>query len=197
MSDDEPPPLEDMEEYLNQRETFRQRQAQKVEEPRQASNATGAAPEPVKVQPKPKPKKKDDGFGSGFKKGFLGGGSSSKSKPASSSSKKEEPREEIPVFKPKMKDDDSVMNDLKNIKLDKENPPTWMQPNEDLMKDVVGDNMLLSAMNNPRVMKAIDEISKDPNAANKYKDDKEVMECLTKMMGLFGKQFEKQENASQ
>ena len=40
---------------------------------------------------------------------------------------------------------------------------------------------------------AIDEIAKDPQAWLKYKDDPEVTSYMSKMMGLFGQQFDEHE----
>jgi hypothetical protein len=47
---------------------------------------------------------------------------------------------------------------------------------------------LSSAVDNPRINRAIEEVSKDPQAWLKYKDDPEVSSYFMKMMGVFGKQ---------
>mmetsp|Transcript_50592 Transcript_50592/g.158067 ORF Transcript_50592/g.158067 Transcript_50592/m.158067 type:complete len:233 (-) Transcript_50592:727-1425(-) len=52
---------------------------------------------------------------------------------------------------------------------------------------------LASAVNNQKLITAIDEISKDPKAWMKYQNDEEVKKYFSKMMGLFGKRYERYE----
>ena len=52
----------------------------------------------------------------------------------------------------------------------------------------------MAAATNPKFQEAIDAIAKDPSAFMRYKDDKEVMKYLSKMMGVFGQQFEESQS---
>lgn len=88
---------------------------------------------------------------------------------------------------------EGVLDGMKSLNIDQEKVPEWMKPNEDLLKKVNEDKELASGVNNAKINKAIDEVSKDPQAWLKYQDDPEIKSYFGKMMGLFGKQFEEHE----
>jgi len=88
---------------------------------------------------------------------------------------------------------EGVLDGMKSLNIDQQKVPEWMKPNEDLLKKVNEDKELASGVNNAKINKAIEEVSKDPQAWLKYQDDPEIKSYFGKMMGLFGKQFEEHE----
>eukprot|EP00960_Hanusia_phi_P077449 768695-Hanusia_phi.AAC.4 len=125
-----------------------------------------------------------ESFG-GLKGGFLG---------SEKSSEQPKQREDdgIEVIKPQPRKD-GVLDGLKSIQMQNKDVPEWMQANEDLLHEVESDAELASAVNNQKLITAIDEIAKDPSAWSKYQHDEEVKKYFAKMMGLFGKRYEKYE----
>mmetsp|Transcript_18707 Transcript_18707/g.44931 ORF Transcript_18707/g.44931 Transcript_18707/m.44931 type:complete len:406 (-) Transcript_18707:387-1604(-) len=71
--------------------------------------------------------------------------------------------------------------------------PEWMKPSRELLDKVDADQELKAAADNHKLLKAVDEVSKDPSAWTKYQDDPEVVNYFKKMMGLFGEQFQEHE----
>ncbi len=53
---------------------------------------------------------------------------------------------------------EGVLDGMKSLKIDQNNVPDWMKPNEDLLKKVNADKELASAVNNAKLTKAIDEV---------------------------------------
>jgi hypothetical protein len=92
-------------------------------------------------------------------------------------------------------DDGGVSHHLKNLGIQSGQAPEWMQPTESLLGKVVADEALMKAATNPRFNKVLDEVAKDPKAFEKYKDDKEIVALFSKMVGVFGKQYEESEQS--
>ena len=91
--------------------------------------------------------------------------------------------------------DGGVAQHLKNLGIQSSQAPEWMQPSESLLGKVASDETLMKAAADPRFNKVLDEVAKDPKAFEKYKDDKEIVALFSKMMGVFGKQFEESEQS--
>jgi hypothetical protein len=87
-------------------------------------------------------------------------------------------------------DDGGAAHHLKNLGIQSGQAPEWMQPSESLLGKVSADETLMKAASNPRFNRVLDEVAKDPKAFEKYKDDKEIVALFSKMMGVFGKQYE-------
>mmetsp|Transcript_50586 Transcript_50586/g.158042 ORF Transcript_50586/g.158042 Transcript_50586/m.158042 type:complete len:373 (-) Transcript_50586:728-1846(-) len=98
----------------------------------------------------------------------------------------------IEVIKPHPRKE-GVLDGLKSLKVENQDVPEWMKANDDLLREVESDTELASAVNNQKLITAIDEISKDPKAWMKYQNDEEVKKYFSKMMGLFGKRYERYE----
>ena len=94
-------------------------------------------------------------------------------------------------------DDAGAAHHLKNLGIQSGQAPEWMQPSESLLSKVAADEALMKAAANPRFNKVLDEVAKDPKAFEKYKDDKEIVTLFSKMVGVFGKQFDETEQAKQ
>ena len=92
-------------------------------------------------------------------------------------------------------DDGGAAHHLKNLGVQSGQAPEWMQPSESLLGKVAADEALMKAATNPRFNKVLDEVAKDPKAFEKYKDDKEIVALFSKMVGVFGKQYEESEQS--
>jgi hypothetical protein len=92
-------------------------------------------------------------------------------------------------------DSDGAAHHLKNLGIQSGHAPEWMQPSESLLGKVAADEALMKAASNPRFNKVLDEVAKDPKAFEKYKDDKEIVTLFSKMIGVFGKQYEESEQS--
>jgi hypothetical protein len=92
-------------------------------------------------------------------------------------------------------DDGGAAQHLKNLGIQSNQAPEWMQPSESLLSKVSSDDSLMKAASDPRFNKILDEVAKDPKAFEKYKDDKEIVALFSKMIGVFGKQFEESEQS--
>jgi hypothetical protein len=91
---------------------------------------------------------------------------------------------------------EGVLDDLQNLKIEQNDVPEWMRPSEGLLNKVASDKDLASGAENPKLLKAVDEIAKNPMAWQKYKDDPEVAKYFSKMLGVFGDQFREHEETS-
>jgi hypothetical protein len=92
-------------------------------------------------------------------------------------------------------DDGGAAHHLKNLGIQSGQAPEWMQPSESLLGKVASDEALMKAASDPRFNRVLDEVAKDPKAFEKYKDDKEIVALFSKMMGVFGKQYEEAEQS--
>jgi hypothetical protein len=92
-------------------------------------------------------------------------------------------------------EDGGAAHHLKNLGIQSGQVPEWMQPTESLLGKVAADEALMKAASNPRFNKVLDEVAKDPKAFEKYKDDKEIVALFSKMVGVFGKQYEESEQS--
>jgi hypothetical protein len=165
--------------------------AKEKEKEKEKEKAKGKSAKPA-VQDK----SSSGGF-AGFKPGFLSQPAKKKNGKSGNVVKKADVKTEDPIIElvtPKARaasDAPSVTDHLKNLGLNE--VPSWMKPSDELLNDVQKDETLMKGVNDARIAKAIDEISKDPQAFYKYQNDKEVVEYFTKMCGLFGANFDRHE----
>ena len=61
-----------------------------------------------------------------------------------------------------------------------------LKPTDDMISKVMGDPSLLEGFDDPEVMKAVEEISKDPSAMMKYQNNPKVIKFYQKMAGFVG-----------
>jgi hypothetical protein len=149
MSDDEPPPLEDMKDYLISKGLEIPVQSRPVPPPAKVSEASQPAP-----------------FAPGMKKGFF-----NQSKP----SKKPVKKEELVTIKPtKAKENPLVLKEVQEVmQYTNQHTEEWLTP--ELIQRLAQHPFLAAGMTNPRLMSAVTELQKDPSlAATKYKYDQEV-----------------------
>lgn len=166
MSDDEPPPLEDMTEFLT---------AKGVEIPVKFKPLP--VPEPVKIE-----EQKKESFAPGIKKGFF-------NQPA----KKPKPvkkTEEIVTVRPKQKQENPlVLKEVQDaMKYTSQNTDEWL--NSTLMQRIAEHPFLAAGMKNPRLMEAVNELQKNPSlATTKYKHDQEVQNFFTEFSKIMADHF--------
>ena len=61
---------------------------------------------------------------------------------------------------------------------------TAMKPTPDMMGKVLGDPNLLSGFDDPEVMRAVEEISKDPSAMARHQNNPKVAKFYRAMAGM-------------
>ena len=66
----------------------------------------------------------------------------------------------------------------------KEKLTTAMKPTPDMMGKVLGDPNLLSGFDDPEVMRAVEEISKDPSAMARHQNNPKVAKFYRAMAGM-------------
>ena len=160
-------------------------------------------------------KKADKSFGKGLKKGFFNAVPKKKKKAkkraakdrtkateavdfeiTTESAKKldEKAKEEIPFLRAKKGNANDPANPLSNLRIPEvqaamkntlNNKKEWMTP--DLLRRFASNPKLALGLQNPRFVKAMEELQKDPEAAMaKYKDDAALQDFLQEFMGLMG-----------
>jgi hypothetical protein len=177
MSDDEPPPLEDMSEYLQSRGF------QQVPESRPLP-AAPSNPVPSTSNPVPSTSSKSS-FAPSLKKGFFN--QSSKSKAPSTVQKKSEI---IEIKKPsKPAENPLVLKDVQQaMNYTTQNTSEWMTP--ELLQRLAEHPFLAQGLSNMRIMSAVTELQKDPSlASTKYKHDQEVQVFFTEFSKIMADHF--------
>ena len=160
-------------------------------------------------------KKADKSFGKGLKKGFFNTAPKKKRKAkkraakdrtkateavdfeiTTESAKKldEKAKEEMPFLRAKKGNANDPANPLNNLRIPEvqaamkntlNNKKEWMTP--DLLRRFASNPKLALGLQNPRFVKAMEELQKDPEAAMaKYKDDAALQDFLQEFMGLMG-----------
>ena len=168
MSDDEPPPLEDMTEYLS---------AKGIEIPVKSR--------PMPEAPKPQALIKPSGPPppiAGMKKGFFNQAPRKKAEKAKA-------EEIITVKAPVKKESPLVLKEVQEVmKYTNENTSEWLNPV--LMQRFAEHPFLAAGMSNPRLMNAVNELQKDPSlATTKYKYDQEVQTFFTEFSKIMADHF--------
>jgi hypothetical protein len=170
MSDDEPPPLEDMSSYLAAKGIEIPIKSKPLEEAKKL-------PEPVQKAPE------KSTFAPGIKKGFFNQG-------PKQPRKKPEPKEEIITIKPQQKKENPlVLKDVQQaMQYTNENTNEWLTP--ELLQRLVEHPFLAKGLSDQRLMKAVDELQKDPSlATTKYKHDQEVQVFFTEFSKIMADHF--------
>jgi hypothetical protein len=171
-SDEEPPPLDDMTPALEKRNAELKLKKQRKEELKVLA-------EERKVAEKGTDKK----FATGLKKGFF----DSKPKP-----KRKVPAEaKIPLIKPKNPGTTGleIPEVQAAMQYTLEQTDEWLTP--DLMTKMGDHPALLAGFQNPRFIQAIEEMRKDPAAAQrKYAGDMEIMLFITEFSKIMAGHFE-------
>ena len=106
----------------------------------------------------------------------------------------EKAKEEIPFLRAKKGNANDPANPLSNLRIPEvqaamkntlNNQKEWMTP--DLLRRFASNPKLALGLQNPRFVKAMEELQKDPEAAMaKYKDDAALQDFLQEFMGLMG-----------
>ena len=161
MSDEEPPPLEDMTEYLK---------SKGYEIPHSTPHSTPqSTPQSTSQNP---PKKQTPAF----KKGFL------------NQPRKPKPKE-IPTIKPKPQKDPLVFEEVKQaMQYTTSNTQEWLTP--ELLQKLASHPLLAKGLTDPRFMQAVEELKTNPSLANsKYKDDHEVKAFFSEFSKVMAEHF--------
>ena len=175
MSDDEPPPLEDMSEYLAARGVTVKTESKPVP----------AAP---MVQPISEESKKPEKFAPGIKKGFFNQPPKSSTKSIKTPAKSEP--EVIEIKKPSNPPQSPLV--LKEVQqamnYTTQNTTEWLTPV--LLQRLAEHPFLAQGLSNPRIMAAVTELQKDPSlASTKYKSDQEVQVFFTEFSKIMADHF--------
>ncbi len=103
-------------------------------------------------------------------------------------------QEEMPFLRAKKANSNDSSNPLNNLRIPEvqaamkntlNNKKEWMTP--DLLRRFATNPKLALGLQNPRFVKAMEELQKDPEAAMaKYKDDAALQDFLQEFMGLMG-----------
>lgn len=169
MSDDEPPPLEDMTEYLAARGIKPEEKSKPIEVVKE-----------VKVE-----EKKVEKFASGIKKGFF----NQAPKQAKKVVKKVEP--EIVEIKKTNKPQENplVLKEVQQaMNYTTQNTQEWLTP--ELLQRIAEHPFLAKGMSDPRLMAAVNELQKDASlATTKYKHDQEVQVFFTEFSKIMADHF--------
>ena len=173
-SDEEPPPLEDMSQYLPTR-------------PQPAATAP-VVQRNIPVPTATPPTKPDSSFGQGLKKGFF------TSKPApkpsiSAPSPKPPPSEIIDVRPSQSKTSGLVLSEVQQaMQYTEERQQEWLTP--ELLQQFAQNPVLARGFTNPRCMAAVEEMRTNPKlAGEKYGNDPEMMEFMRAFAGLMADHF--------
>ena len=170
MSDEEPPPLEDMTDFLK---------TKGIEIPVKSRplQSTQRAPEPEKPAPL-------ETFAPGIKKGFFS---------QQPKKKKQIPSPpEIPVIKPQVKKENPlVLKEVQEVmQYTNQHTEEWLTPT--LLQRLAEHPFLAKGMSNPRLMEAVNELQKNPSlATTKYKYDQEVQVFFTEFSKIMADHFGK------
>lgn len=172
-SDEEPPPLEDMSQYLPTKP--------------QPAPIAPVVERNIPVKPAKPPPKDDSSFGQGLKKGFFS--SKPAPKPAPKSSPIPPPTEIIDVRPTHPKTSGLVLSEVQQVmQYTEECQQEWLTP--DLLQRFAQNPVLARGFMNPRCMAAVEEMRTNPRAATeKYGKDPELMEFLRAFAGLMAEQF--------
>ena len=65
-----------------------------------------------------------------------------------------------------------------------------LKPTPDMMRGITADEDLLAGFEDPEVMKAVDEIAKDPTAMRKHQNNPKVIDFYKRMSGMMAGQLE-------
>lgn len=170
MSDDEPPPLEDMTEYLAARGIRAEEKSKPVE----------VVVRDVKVE-----ENKQEKFAPGIKKGFF----NQAPKQVRKVVKKDEP--EIVTIKKNNKPPENplVLKEVQQaMNYTTQNTQEWLTP--ELLQRIAEHPFLATGMSNPRLMSAVNELQKDASlAGTKYKHDQEVQVFFTEFSKIMADHF--------
>ena len=106
----------------------------------------------------------------------------------------EKAKDDIPFLRAKKGNSNDPANPLNNLRIPEvqaamkntlNNQKEWMTP--DLLRRFASNPKLALGLQNPRFVKAMEELQKDPEAAMaKYKDDAALQDFLQEFMGLMG-----------
>ena len=66
-----------------------------------------------------------------------------------------------------------------------------LKPDKDTVDEVMKNQSLMSGFDDPEVMKAVDEIAKNPQAMRKYQNNPKVLAFYQQMAGMVGQRLEK------
>lgn len=174
-SEEEPPPLEDMSQYL----------------PSKPHPTAPVVERNVQVQPtKPAPKQ-DSAFGQGLKKGFFSSKPAPRPapQPVSQSSAASLPAEVIDVRPTHPKTSGLVLSEVQQaMQYTEDRQQEWLTP--DLLQRFAQNPVLARGFTDPRCMAAVEEMRTNPKAVSeKYGKDPELTEFLRQFAGLMAEHF--------
>ena len=72
-----------------------------------------------------------------------------------------------------------------------------LKPDKQTVDEVMGDKDLLAGFDDPEVMRAVDDVAKNPRNIAKYADNPKVLAFYSKMAGMVGNRLEKMGDNSQ